>query len=289
MSRREPKQTVDEQRCVSINEWIRDGLLAGPGSSWTTTWLDWAKRPAVVLDFTYAGHEIRAVNSIGRTQTVKIIYARVGPDSWRRHFACPIPGCGRCCDHLYVANFRDYEHGLGCRLCLDLVYGERSARRLTNLRQRLGAPPDMLSPVKRPKGMHWKTYDRLRDRVHTETMRWAGSVPIFSKVVDQTYEDIKALGSAHEAMLVTLKSLPNQSAENAATIWATFEAFNKKFDRFMSEWQRDQIYAALPPPAPEPRRVEGGVGTARRYRPPRPASRRRKSALAVARKRGLIP
>jgi hypothetical protein len=39
--------------------------------------------------------------------------------------------------------------------------------------------------------------------------------------------------------------------------------------------QKYQTADTMPPESPEPRRVDGGVGAARRYRPPRPASRRR--------------
>jgi hypothetical protein len=287
MSRHASKATLDGQRAVNINELIRDGLIKTPGNSWVTTWSDWRGQPVVVLTFTYLGStadgnwaaRLEVVNSSGAMQTVNIVRKRVGVDCSRQHFTCPIPGCHECVDVLYVANFRDHENGLGCRHCLELVYGPRPTRRMLNLRERHGLGSDALGPTVRPKGMHWRTYERLRIRLAKLTGRWIGSVPMLARVNAQIADDLKSLPAALEGVIAALRSLPQQSAENAETTWAKLEAFDTRYHRLMSESQRDRLYAALPPPQPDPPRVEGGTGTQRRYRPPRPASRRRKQPV----------
>ena len=275
MSQREPKWTVDT-RHVNINGWIRSGYLRAPGSTWSTTWLDWANRPVVVLTFTYRNdRSLDAANSIGAVQIVNVIHKRCGPSGWRQHFQCP--QCRECVDALFVADFRDYKDGLGCRHCFDLSYGSkahRALRRISVLRTRAGMDPDFLRPVVRPKGMHRKTFERLRDKLYGLTLRWGRNQPYMAKVQAQLFEDLNTLPAALEAMVEGLRSLPNQSPENADTIRTALDTFHMRYDRLMSEAQRTKLYAALPPPPPEPPRIYGGTGDQRRYRPPRPASRR---------------
>ncbi|MGO9994124.1 MAG: hypothetical protein ACLPTF_16640 [Steroidobacteraceae bacterium] len=277
--RRDSKPTHEGQRAVNVNEFIRAGYLRAIGSSWTVTWFDWANRPAIALDFTYRGDRLEVANSSGGVQAVKVVHKRCGPDSWRQHFKCPIPECPACVDVLFVANFRDYEHGLGCRHCLDLVYGRKAHRalhRMRTIRERHGMEPDPLRPAERPKGMHWQTYWRLRGKLNNLQLRWARAEPLMAPSQAQLFDDLQALPTALDAMIAALRSLPQQTTESAETTWAALEAFDTRYHRLMSESQRTRLYAALPPPPPDPPRVEGGTGMQRRYRPPRPASRRRK-------------
>ena len=80
----------------------------------------------------------------------------------RKWFLCP--HCGRRVAVLYGAGVRFL-----CRHCYDLAYSSqnedlisRMYRKARKIRQRLGASSDLSEPVwEKPKGMHWKTYERL--------------------------------------------------------------------------------------------------------------------------------
>ena len=83
----------------------------------------------------------------------------------RTWFRCPGWGCGRRVGVLYGgATF-------ACRHCLQLVYEsqreqryDRALRRAQKIRIRLGGTANMMTPFPDiPKGMHWRTYERLRD------------------------------------------------------------------------------------------------------------------------------
>jgi hypothetical protein len=131
--------------------------------------------------------------------------------------------------------------------------------------------------------MHRKTYDRLCDKLNVLTLRWGRSEPLIAKFQAQLFNDMNSIPAALDVMIQGLRSLPSQSSEKAALVWAALEVFETRYYRLMSESQRDRLYAALPPPPPDPPRIHGGIGTQRRYRPPRPASRRHKmSAVAGA-------
>jgi hypothetical protein len=82
----------------------------------------------------------------------------------RPWFICPGAGCGRKVAVLY----RLGRYFL-CRHCYDLVYESqredkmyRALRRAQKIRNHLGGSANMMEPFpEKPKGMHWKTYERL--------------------------------------------------------------------------------------------------------------------------------
>jgi hypothetical protein len=82
----------------------------------------------------------------------------------RPWFVCPGVECGRRAAVLYGPG----RYFL-CRHCYDLVYGSqrdnamyRALRRAQTIRERLGGSANMVKPFpEKPKGMHWRTYDRL--------------------------------------------------------------------------------------------------------------------------------
>jgi hypothetical protein len=82
----------------------------------------------------------------------------------RPWFICPGAGCGRRVALLYGEG----KYFL-CRHCYDLTYESqrenemhRALRRAQAIREGLGGSANMTEPFpEKPKGMHWKTYERL--------------------------------------------------------------------------------------------------------------------------------
>jgi hypothetical protein len=83
----------------------------------------------------------------------------------RAWFHCPALGCGRRVAILYLGG------GIfACRHCYQLAYPsqrepdyDRAARRADKIRKRLCWEQGILNPKgwQKPKGMHWKTFERL--------------------------------------------------------------------------------------------------------------------------------
>jgi hypothetical protein len=86
----------------------------------------------------------------------------------RAWFLCPASGCGRRVAILYIGAAGIFA----CRHCYKLAYAcqretveDRVARRANTIKRKLGWKPGVLNPVGgKPKGMHWKTFDRMRAR-----------------------------------------------------------------------------------------------------------------------------
>ena len=82
----------------------------------------------------------------------------------RPWFLCPSIRCGRRVAALHAAG----KYFL-CRHCYDLSYQSqrdnkmyRALHRAQDIRQRLGGSANMMEPFpEKPKGMHWRTYERL--------------------------------------------------------------------------------------------------------------------------------
>ena len=91
----------------------------------------------------------------------------------RPWFVCPGAGCG-----CRVAILYGQGKYFLCRHCYDLVYESqrenemtRALRRAQTIRERLGGSANMTVPFpEKPRGMHWKTYDRLWWRHHEAEM-----------------------------------------------------------------------------------------------------------------------
>ncbi|MEX2367477.1 MAG: hypothetical protein WD601_12795 [Pseudohongiellaceae bacterium] len=83
----------------------------------------------------------------------------------RPWFLCPARGCGRRVAILYGGAI------FACRHCHGLVYEsqreleyDRAARKADKIRDKLDWEPGILNGSeywKKPKGMHWKTFERL--------------------------------------------------------------------------------------------------------------------------------
>ena len=100
----------------------------------------------------------------------------------RPFFECP--GCGRRCCVLYLGN-----RG-ACRECLGLSYPvqfetkqNQGFRRAWKARKKLVQPDgnsscgDWIPDSRKPKGMHWTTFNRLRNEAHQKARElWEGQI-----------------------------------------------------------------------------------------------------------------
>ena len=169
------KTTVGECRSLDVRRLHREELLK-PGRLFLWSW-------------SRVGREIASIGALveghdGPEQVIFLYRHRRGPgDEWedvqepveldwtpctfggeRPWFICPGAGCGRRVAILYGPG----RYFL-CRHCYDLAYQSqrdnemyRALHRAQDIRQRLGGSANMMEPFpEKPKGMHWRTYERL--------------------------------------------------------------------------------------------------------------------------------
>ncbi|BAK75338.1 hypothetical protein NH8B_0503 [Pseudogulbenkiania sp. NH8B] len=161
------KTLTDDLRHVDVRRLARDGLLV-PGHSFG--W-EWRSEAAVVASIRLTIHD-NAVTfdyRIGSGEERQQVHQRVrllatpctygGQRLW---FACPY--CDKRAALLYIGR------QVACRRCFGMAYRvqreskhDREARRLDAIRDRLGWEPGFLNGDGwKPKGMHWRTYYRLK-------------------------------------------------------------------------------------------------------------------------------
>ena len=169
------KTTTGDCHSIDVRYLHREGLLE-PGHRFSLSWsradsetgsiggmVSGEERPGRVLLYyrhrSGLGDEWKDVQEPVSLDWSACHFGRESP--W---FICPGAGCGRRVAILY---------GLGkyflCRRCYVLVYESqrengmhRDLRRAQSIRERLGGSAIMTRPFpEKPKGMHWKTYERL--------------------------------------------------------------------------------------------------------------------------------
>ena len=164
------KDTTDDHRKLDVRRLHRDGLLK---SNQTYSW-QWSRNGEVTSSI-----QIRTESD----QIVLKYRHRSGSEEWQdRHypvelnwsdcafggqrpwFICPARGCGRRVALLYSGSI------FACRHCHQLAYPsqrevgyDRATRKADRIRDRLGWEPGILNwSGGKPKGMHWKTFYRLK-------------------------------------------------------------------------------------------------------------------------------
>ena len=179
------KPTVGHHHSIDVRDWHRQGLLR-PHLSFITFWRDkngqdranvyvTSEADRVELSYDYNGDPQRY--HIHLTSTPCPYGGR------RRWFMCPNVACGRRVAKLYLRGsyFR-------CRACHRLAYAsQREARcyqamnRAHKIQQRLGGRPGFAYPFPpKPKGMHWRTYDRWQLKFNEAAQAcWAATAEKF--------------------------------------------------------------------------------------------------------------
>jgi hypothetical protein len=169
--------TCEACPAIDVRVWQRQGLLR-PGQSFTCSWsraeescgsISVRTEPSgVVLSFQARDWESDAWKLV--RQRVPIAWTVCHFGGHRPWFCCAAYSnghpCGRRAARLYLAASPCFA----CRRCYQLLYASqleslrcRGLGRARKIRVRLGGGADLVGPFPaKPKGMHWRTYDRLR-------------------------------------------------------------------------------------------------------------------------------
>jgi len=163
--------TTDDYLAMDVRHWQRDGLLVA-GYGFTSTWssrgeiigkihvtieIDQAR---LTYSHTKQGGKWQNLNYPVTLQTTPCHYG--GERYW---FICPAVGCGKRVAKLYLG-----DKYFACRQCYRLAYPcqreirhDRLIRKADKLRKKLAWEPGVLNGGGwKPKGMHWKTFWRLK-------------------------------------------------------------------------------------------------------------------------------
>lgn len=164
------KDTTGDYRQLDVRRWQRDGLLT-PGRSFNLQWTRGGEQVASIDVRTEAGrvilsyrHRRGGADWQSEEYPVRLDWTACNYGGRRAWFLCPARGCGRRVAILYGGAI------FACRHCYRLAYtsqretaDDRAARRANRIRRRLGWEPGILNGNGlRPKGMHWRTFERLR-------------------------------------------------------------------------------------------------------------------------------
>jgi len=179
------RMTTDGLKRLDIRWMHQQGLLRKSGLA-ILTWSRGAETigslqlemrdSRIVVRYQYhrSGDPWRAVEEIISLDRTRCNYG--GERLW---FLCP--HCGTRIAVLYGAGARFL-----CRHCYQLTYASqsedilsRTQRKARKIRERLGASENLTEPLwRKPKGMHWKTFERLRQRERdandSATLAWVG-------------------------------------------------------------------------------------------------------------------
>lgn len=164
------KDTTEGYRSIDVRWLKREGMLT-PGANWRITWSRHGEVVAsinvraglgrVLLTHRHkgGGHEWK-----DESYPVELTTTPCHIGGERPWFLCPAPGCSKRIALLYGG------HIFACRECHQLAYpsqredvGDRILRRTNYIRKKMGWPAGIFNGKNfgKPKGMHWRTYERL--------------------------------------------------------------------------------------------------------------------------------
>lgn len=175
------KLTTGDMRALDVRTLAREGLLAsGTAFLWTWPRSDgkvfstqvWpVERDRVRL--TYRARDHSADNWKDMDYSVRVVWTDCALGGQRPWWQCPALGCGRRVAVLYGGSM------FACRHCHNLAYRtqreqahDRASSRADRTRKRLGWEPGILNGGGgKPKGMHWRTYERLQAELEAHVNR----------------------------------------------------------------------------------------------------------------------
>ena len=167
------KETTESQRRIDIRWMKKQGYLQ-PGYTGALSWTCNGEESGrinfktenirLILSYRY---RLRGEDWQDVDQEILFDKTRCNYGGYRQWFLCT--RCSRRVAILYGAG--KYFH---CRHCCNLTYDTQNSSwlqrifdRANKLKKKLGGEPGLAYPVPRkPKGMHWKTYDRIKAEIH---------------------------------------------------------------------------------------------------------------------------
>lgn len=197
------KATVETCRQLDVNRWNREGLLR-PGQWFSWVWKDDEGREkasigvrtlpgAVELSYTL---NPRSKNPEEIRYQVPLTWTPCNYGGERPWFVCPGVVNGRECYRRVGKLYLGGKYFL-CRHCYNLAYESQREDRATRLmhkaqkiRRRLGGHSGLTYPFPvKPKGMHWRTYERLwreaREAEHNSLLAMAQRLELLSGQVSK--------------------------------------------------------------------------------------------------------
>lgn len=172
------KAKADHYRSLDVNKMHRAGSLTpGRWGGW-----QWTVDGEQVASIRYRAEENRLVLSYRwrygdgdwqeTEEPVPILRVPCRYGGTRPYFRCPGVVNGRYCGRRVAKLYAAGRYFL-CRHCYRLAYAsqsearfDRALRRANKRRMALGGDPGMASAIPRkPKGMWWRTYDRIMDEI----------------------------------------------------------------------------------------------------------------------------
>jgi len=192
------RTTCESCKSIDVRSWHRAGRLS-EGQSFLCSWSCngepsgkisvRTEQERVVLSYKCHryGSDWKSIE-----QRIPIVWTACRYGGRRPWFECSVYSNGRYCGRR-VAKLYLGDELFACRRCFQLVYASQQERphyralsQAQNLRVRLGGSGSLDEPFPpKPKGMHWKTYERLELRADAAEQRcdslamqfWARYVP----------------------------------------------------------------------------------------------------------------
>jgi hypothetical protein len=183
------KTTTGERHCVDVRYLHREGLL-NPGGWFSLRWSRAGRETGSIRGAVIGNEKAKGVILTYRHRSgpsaewedvrepVSLAWTACNFGGERPWFICPGAGCGRRVAILYGPG----RYFL-CRHCYDLVYESQRENgmyralhkahlhKAQSIRERLGGSASMMKLFpQKPKGMHWRTYERLWWKHHEAEM-----------------------------------------------------------------------------------------------------------------------
>jgi hypothetical protein len=189
------RTTCESCTSIDVRQWQRKGLLY-PGQQFSWSWTRGGEpvgnitvrveADAVILSYRSCRSGSSEWKSIQQRVPIRLTACHFG--GVRPWFVCPAYCNGRYCGRraaiLYCAG-----ELFACRRCHDLSYGsqqqmalDRGLEQARKIRMRLGGGADLLEPFPpRPKGMHWRTFQRLVASIRMAPFAALTTTPYFKR------------------------------------------------------------------------------------------------------------